>query len=168
MLDLILAIFLVIGLVRGFINGFIFEIAILGVLFLGLWAGFRFAGFASPYILKVINPDPKTLYYISGFVMFLVISTGVILVARLFTGLINMAALGIFNKIAGALFGAFKYAFVLSILIFYFNKLDSRYRWMNPDTKADSVLYYPLSRIAPAVLPLIEGIKPGFFPQQPG
>ena len=159
MLDIFLAALLIIGLIRGFMKGFIFEIAILGVFFLGLWAGFKFAGFATPYVLKVIHPDPKTLYYISSFIMFILISVGVILLAKLFTGLVNMAALGIFNKIAGAVFGGMKYALVLSILIFYFNKLDTKYNWLSPDTKAESHLYYPLAKIAPVVLPVIEGAK---------
>ncbi len=158
-LDIILAILLITGIIRGFLKGFIFELAILGVMFLGLWAGFKFAGFATPYVLKVIDPDPKTLYYISSFIMFLLVSIGIILLAKLLTGLVNVAALGIFNKVAGALFGGLKYALVLSILIFYFNKLDSKYKFLSPDTKAESKLYYPLSKIAPAVMPVIEGIK---------
>lgn len=85
MLDIFLGALLLIGLIRGFLKGFIFEVAILGVFFLGMWAGFKFASFATPYVLKVINPDPKTLYYISSFIMFLLISTGVILLAKLFT-----------------------------------------------------------------------------------
>lgn len=159
MLDLILAALLIIGIIRGFLNGFIFELAILGVFFLGMWAGFKFAGLATPYVLKVISPDPKTLYYISSFVMFLLISFGVILLAKLFTGLINMAALGIFNKFAGAIFAGLKYALVMSIVIFYFNKLDTKYEWLSPDTKAESHLYYPLSKISPIVLPVMEGVK---------
>lgn len=159
MLDIILATLLIIGIIRGFLKGFIFEVAILGVFFLGMWAGFKFAGFATPYVLKVIKPDPQTLYYISSFVMFLVISTGVILLAKLFTGLVNMAALGIFNKLGGAILGGLKYALVLSIIIFYFNKLDTKYKWLSPDIKAESYLYYPLAKISPIVLPVIEGAK---------
>lgn len=159
MLDIILALILITGLIRGFLKGFIFELAILGIMFLGLWAGFKFAGFANPYILKVVQPDPKTLYYISSFIMFLLISTGIILLAKLLTGLVNIAALGIFNKVAGAILGGLKYALVLSILIFYFNKLDSKYKWLSPDTKAESHLYYPLSKIVPVVLPIIEAVK---------
>ncbi len=159
MLDIILAVLLLIGIIRGFLKGFIFEVAVLGVFFLGLWAGFKFAAYANPYVLKVIDPDPRTLYYISSFIMFLLISTGIILLARLFTGLVNMAALGIFNKIAGAVLGGLKYALVLSIIIFYFNKLDSKYKWISPDTKAESYFYYPLAKIAPVILPVIEGVK---------
>lgn len=159
MLDLLLGIVLLIGLVRGFMKGFIFEIAVLGALFLGLWAGYRFSAFANPYVLKVIDPNPQTLHYISGFVVFTAVAIGVILLAKLFEGLINIAALGIFNKIAGAIFGLLKFSLLLSILLFYFHKLDSRYKWMSPDTKAESQLYYPLLKIAPAMLPGIETVQ---------
>ncbi len=159
MLDIILSIIILIGLIRGFLKGFIYEVAILGVMFLGLWAGFKFADYATPYVLKVIHPDPKTLFYISSFIMFLIVSAGIMLLAKLFTGLINIAALGIFNKIAGAIFAGMKYLLVISIIIFYFNKLDSKYQWLSPDTKAESHLYYPLAKIAPIVLPVIENLK---------
>lgn len=157
-LDIILALLLITGMIRGFIKGFIFEVAVLGALFLGLYAAFKFSTFAEPYVLKVIDANPHTLHYISSFVMFLLVSVGIFFLAKLFEGLIKIAALGIFNKILGALFGGLKYALVTSVVLFYFNKLDTKYNWLSPDKKADSVLYYPLLKIAPSVLPVMKTV----------
>ncbi|REJ81899.1 MAG: CvpA family protein [Bacteroidetes bacterium] len=159
MLDIVLGLILLVGIIRGFMKGFIYEVAVLGALFLGLWAGFKFADLATPYVLKVISPDPKTLYYISGFVMFLAVAIGIFFLAKLFEGLVNIAALGMFNKIAGALFSLCKYILILSICIFYFNKLDTKFRFFEPDTKANSKLYYPLMKAAPFVLPIMESAE---------
>lgn len=155
-LDIILSLLLITGMIRGFLKGFIFEIAVLGSLFLGLYAAFKFSTFAEPYVLKVIDANPHTLHYISSFVMFLLVALGIFFLAKLFEGLIKIAALGIFNKILGTIFGGLKYALICSIVLFYFNKLDTKYNWLSPDKKADSVLYYPLLKIAPSVLPVMK------------
>ena len=73
-LDIVLALLLITGMIRGFIKGFIFEVAVLGALFLGLYAAFKFSAFAEPYVLKMFDANPRTVHYISSFIMFLVVS----------------------------------------------------------------------------------------------
>src|SRR5437868_15079238 len=102
-IDIVLAILLLTGLVRGFLKGFVFEIAILGCFFLGSYAAFHFAYLLEPHILKLWKVNGRTLVYISSFLMFVIISIGIFFLAKLFTGLINIAALGVFNKILGGL-----------------------------------------------------------------
>jgi membrane protein required for colicin V production len=103
--------------------------------------------------------NPRTVSYVSSFLMFLVISVGIFFLAKLFTGLINIAALGIFNKILGALFGLLKYAFIISILLYFFNQLDAKHNYIAPDKKAESHLYYPLMKMSPALLPVLNDIR---------
>jgi membrane protein required for colicin V production len=152
LLDIILSVILVMGFVRGFIRGFIYEIAVLGTLFICYFFGFRLSGIAAEYINAVIHVNPVTLHYVSLFVTWIGISIGMYFLAKLFEGLINIVALGIFNKIAGALFGGFKYAFVLSLFLFFLNKVDINFSWLNPDVKADSFLYYRILKLSSWVL----------------
>src|SRR5689334_22448863 len=114
-IDIVLAVLLLIGLVRGFLKGFVFEVAIFGCFFLGSYAAFHFAHLLQPYLLKIGKMNPRTVSYVSSFLMFIVVSVGIYFLAKLFTGLINIAALGIFNKILGAVFGLLKYGFIISI-----------------------------------------------------
>ena len=158
-LDIVLALLLITGMIRGFIKGFIFEVAVLGALFLGLYAAFKFSAFAEPYVLKMFDANPRTVHYISSFIMFLVVSVGIYFLAKLFEGLIKIATLGIFNKILGAVFGGVKYALVISVALYFFNRLDTTYSWVSPDKKADSHLYYPLLKIAPSVLPVMKTVQ---------
>jgi membrane protein required for colicin V production len=104
-IDIVLAVLLLIGLVRGFIKGFIFEIAVLGALFLGTYAAFRFSYFIQPYVSKTIHASSSTVLFVSSLIMFLLVAVGIFFLAKLFEGLVNIAALGIFNKILGAVFG---------------------------------------------------------------
>jgi membrane protein required for colicin V production len=158
-IDIILSILLLIGLVRGFMKGFVFEIAILGALFLGMYAAFHFASFIQSPLLKIAKMNPRTLSFVSFLVMFLLVAVAVFFLARLFEGLIKIAALGIFNKILGAVFGLFKYAFIISLVLYFFNQLDAQHHYLPPDKKAESHLYYPLLKISPALLPVMTEMK---------
>jgi len=158
-LDIALAILLLIGLVRGFIKGFIFEIAVIGALFLGTYIAFKLSWMLQPYILKIGNMSPFTVNLVCSILMFAIICVGIFFLAKLFTGLVNIAALGIFNKILGAVFGLLKYAFVTSVLLYFFNLLDVKHHYLSSDTKAESRLYYPVLKMSPALLPLMKEMK---------
>ena len=155
-LDILILLLLITGLVRGFLKGFIFEVAVLGSMFLGFYAGFKFAGSIEPWIIKTFSSGPLITHYIAFFLIFLAVSTGIFFLAKLFEGLVNIAALGVFNKVAGALFGILKYLFVLSLALYFFNALDATQGWIKPDTKAGSKLYYKVLHLAPTVLPVLE------------
>src|SRR5262245_35220827 len=116
-IDITLAILLLIGLVRGFMKGFIFEIAVAGALFLGTYVAFKFSGWLQPYILKIGNMSPFTVNLVCSVLLFTAICVGIFFLAKLFTGLANAAAMGVFNKILGAIFGLLKYAFIISVLL---------------------------------------------------
>ena len=88
--------------------------------------------------------------------MFILVGVGIFFLAKLFTGLVNMSALGAFNKILGAIFGCLKYAFILSVILYFFNQLDTKYSYLSADKKAESHLYYPLVKMAPSLLPLMK------------
>jgi membrane protein required for colicin V production len=158
-IDIVLAVLLLIGLVRGFIKGFIFEIAVLGALFLGTYAAFRFSYFIQPYVSKTIHASSSTVLFVSSLIMFLLVAVGIFFLAKLFEGLVNIAALGIFNKILGAVFGLLKYAFVLSVLLYFFNPLDTEHHYLSADKKAESKLYYPVLKISQTLLPVMKELK---------
>jgi len=158
-LDIIIILLLITGLIRGFLKGFIFEVAVLGAMFLGFYAGFRFAGNIEPWVVKTFSSSPIVTHYVSFFLIFLVVSTGIFFLAKLFEGLVNIAALGLFNKIAGAIFGILKYLFVISLALYFFNAMDATYGWIKPDTKADSKLYYKVLHLAPTVLPVLDTLR---------
>src|SRR5688572_15608429 len=122
-IDVVLAILLLIGLVRGLLKGFIFEIAIMAILFLGAYAAFKLSYLLQPYVMKMGNFNSTTVNLVCSLLMFAIISVGIFFLAKLLTGLVNIAALGIFNKILGAIFGFLKYAFIISIILYFFNQL---------------------------------------------
>lgn len=89
---------------------------------------------------------------VSIFIAWLAISIGVFFLAKLFEGLINITALGLFNKLAGAIFGGLKYAFVASLIFYFTNKINFPFEWINADAKAESALYYKVLKMAEWVI----------------
>ena len=158
-IDITLALLLLIGLVRGFMKGFIFEIAVAGAIFLGTYAAFKLSGLLQPWVLKIGNFSPFTVHLICSIFMFTAVCAGIFFLAKLFSGLVNIAALGVFNKILGAVFGLLKYAFITSVILYFFNLLDAKHHYISSDTKATSHLYYPVLKMAPALMPMMNEMK---------
>jgi membrane protein required for colicin V production len=153
--DIIVIVLLLAGAVRGFMRGFVYEIATLGSLFLGMFAAFKLAYLAQPALRKIGNMDVHLLAVLSFILMFLVVVVSMYFLAKLFTSLIDKSGLGIFNKLMGAVFGILKFAFILSILIYFFNHFNEKHHYVSQEKKSASKLYQPIADIAPAVLPVL-------------
>ena len=157
--DIIIIVLLLIGAVRGFMKGFVYEIAILGSLFLGIYAAFKLAYLAQPTLRKLGNMDPHLLAVLSFILMFLLVVVGIYFLAKLFTSLVDKAGLGVFNKLMGAVFGILKFAFIISILIYFFNHFNEKHHYISPEKQSSSKLYLPVAGFAPAVLPVLKEAK---------
>jgi membrane protein required for colicin V production len=83
------------------------------------------------------------------------------LLSRALDKLVKAAALGIFNRLAGLLFGMLKTAFFISIILVILNGINSRLPFIPEEHKENSLLYQPLSRLAPAIFPFLnfDGIR---------
>ena len=150
-IDLIITILLLIGIIRGFIKGFIYEIAVLGSLIVCYFLGFKLAVIVAKFLGKIISINSAALHFISLLIAWIGISVAIFFLARLFEGLVKIVALGLFNKIAGAIFGGLKYVILLSLFFFFFNRINFNTSWLNTNTKAESFFYYPMLRMSTAI-----------------
>jgi len=73
--------------------------------------------------------------------------------------MVDGMALSAINKILGAVFGALKFAMVMSVLIFIIDALEESYPMISLKTKNESVLYKPIGKIAPAIIPALNKSK---------
>lgn len=140
--------------VRGFTRGFVVEVASLLALVLGIWAAVKFSGRVADYI--GLSPDREVLAF---FITFVAVLLTVHLVARVITKGMDMAMLGLPNKVAGTFFGALRSAFVLSVLM---NVVMARLEKGGPIPQAtleESRLYGPVRAFAPFVVPALEETK---------
>ena len=159
--DFIIAIFLLWSAYRGITKGFLIMAASLAALILGVWGAIRFSHLTAALLISSFGVQTKYLALISFALTFVIIVILVHLLSRALDKLVKAVALGIVNRLAGLLFGILKTAFLISILLVILNGINNRVPFIPEEHKENSLLYQPLSRLAPAIFPFLnfEGIK---------
>jgi membrane protein required for colicin V production len=155
-LDVALALPLLYGVYRGFTKGLIISVASLAALVLGVFAAVYFSSFFGGYINKWFHPDPKHLKVLSFAVTFILVVIVVRLIGWGLDKMIKAVALGFANRLLGVLFSVLKWAFILSVLISIMDSTLTTKNLINEQSKQESILYRPISKIAPFVFPFLK------------
>ena len=150
-LDIIFGIFLLFAAIRGFQKGLVVEIASIAALILGIWGALHFSGATGEILNDMLKIEESYMGIVAFLVTFVVIVILVHLIARLVEKFVHAIALGFFNRIIGMFFGVVKTAFILSLLLILFNKIDEQLELIPKDVKSSSYLYQPISSFAPSV-----------------
>lgn len=159
LLDIIIAIPLLWLTYRGFTRGFIIEIASLAALILGIYYGLNFSGYAANLLQQYFDIAEKYLPILAFALTFIVVVIVVYFIGRILEKIINLVALGFLNQLAGAAFGMIKAAFIISVLFFIINSVDTGNNLITPKLRSDSFLYEPIETLVPTVLPMIDWEK---------
>lgn len=157
-LDIILAVPLLWGLYQGLTKGFIMEVARLIGLIAGVYLAVRFSQELSEYLY--LNSELSSDFL--PIIAFAIIFVGVVLLVHLFAkameGLAKAVALGWANKAAGAFFGIFRMAFLLSVVLMMLQRFELLNEFERGETAKNSFLYAPVSQIAPYLIPMLEEV----------
>lgn len=160
-LDIILCIPLAWGLYKGFTKGLIVEAAAFIAFGLGVWGALHFSEYTAAVLKEKLNWHSQYLTIISFAITFLAIVILIYFIAKLISKLAEGMALGPINKIGGALFGALKFALVMSVIIFMIDAVENSYPMIDFKTKEGSLLYKPVGKIAPMLIPALNKSKMG-------
>jgi membrane protein required for colicin V production len=57
---------------------------------------------------------------------------------------LKLVALGLVNRLLGMLFGLFKYALILSFLVYFFENINRKFDLVSPEYKSNSLLFEPI------------------------
>jgi membrane protein required for colicin V production len=158
-LDVALALPLLWGVYRGFTKGLIISVATLAALILGVFAAVYFSSFFGGYINNWFHPNPKHLKILSFALTFVLVVIVVRLIGWGLDKLIKAVALGFANRLLGVFFNVLKWAFILSVLISIMDSTEGTRNLINAQSKEESVLYRPISKIAPFVFPFLKFIR---------
>lgn len=150
-IDIVLIIGLLLGAVRGFMRGLVDQVAAVAALLIGVWAAVKFSAVVADWLATKFNFTTEYLPVIAFGLTFAAVVVGVHFVGKMVSELMDMAAMGLVNKLAGLLLGVLLLAFVESTLL----SIVDRFRLISPATKERSALYGPVSVIAPAVFPYL-------------
>jgi len=159
-LDIILLILILAATISGFTKGFFVELASVLAIILGVWAGIAFSGTVQVWLSKMVDWSAMSIKLVAFIIIFLMIVILVHLVANLFEKGIRAIALGIFSRLAGAVLGALKGAFILSVLFIVVTKIESYTTTIIPEQlKKESKLYAPIEKLAPNIIPFLKNYK---------
>jgi len=152
-LDWLIVVLLCLGAFKGFSRGLIVEMAALVALVLGIWAGIHF----SDRVVEMIGLGPKNAA-VAFLITFVVVLVAVHLLAKLLTTMIDIAQLGLPNKLAGVLFGALRKLFTISVVL---NLLAGYSAEAQPSdvVREGSKLYAPVRAFAPLLVPVLGETK---------
>lgn len=149
-LDWVLAALLAAAVVRGFFRGFVVEMASLAAVILGIWVASRYNTRVAAW--AGMDAQHEVISFLITFIGVLIL---VHLMAKVITKAMDLAMLGLPNKVAGTFFGALRAAFVLSVVL---NVLMARAEVsgiLPRATLEGSLLYRPLRGFAPFIVPAL-------------
>jgi membrane protein required for colicin V production len=154
-IDIIIIIILALAMVRGFINGFVKEAASLAALILGIWGAIKFSSFTAAKLYDYFDMTGKYVGIIAFIITFLVIVIIIHFIGILVDKLMEAVALGFVNKLLGIAFGLLKSVLIMSVVFVVLNAIDLHRSFLPKEKIERSILYTPISDIAPTIFPVI-------------
>lgn len=158
-IDLLLILPLAWAAYKGFRRGLVLEIASIVGLIAGVYAAIKFSGFIASKLDPHLDISESWLGIISFVITFIGVVFLVNILGKVLEKTIKMVALGMLNRIAGSLFSLLKTVLILSFLIFFINQFDSVFRIIPIETKSGSMLYGPIQKVAPNIMPVIQELE---------
>ena len=152
-IDIIIGALILYGVVKGLFKGLFVEVTSLLALLVGVYGAGHFSNYAAEILLNNFDWSEKTTNITAFAVTFIAIVLAISLAGKALTKLADFAALGLLNKLLGALFGGTKIALIISILLLIFSNLNKSIPFVSNDEIEASLLYSPIKSLAPMVLP---------------
>lgn len=151
--DIIIAAFLIFGFIRGLMRGLFIEVASLVALVAGIWGAIHFSYFIGTYLAEYVDWEEQYITVVSFALTFALIVLAISLAGKALTKIADFAALGLFNKILGGIFGLLKFGLILSVVLIVFSKLRNSIPFVSEEEQQNSLLYEPVKNLAPMLFP---------------
>ncbi|MCL2414552.1 MAG: CvpA family protein [Bacteroidales bacterium] len=136
---------------KGFKNGAVMEFIQLAAIVLGVFIASRFSHFLGDFF----NFQSEYAGIIYFAITFIAVVGMLFLAGYIITTFIKLIMLGWLNRLLGVFFALAKTILVLSVLIFYFNKIDSEEIIFSEKNRNESLLFRPIEKVAPMVMPTL-------------
>lgn len=137
------------GFVFGLFKGLVRELASLAAIVLGIYGAKLISSLLVPLVVDMLGVSEKVAQPLSYVVLFIAIAVALLILARTVDKVFDAVSLGGLNKFLGGVFGALKYALIISVLINVFEPLNQKFRFMSEEKQQNSVTYRPLLNLAP-------------------
>ena len=145
LIDIIILALLLWGGFKGAKNGAVMEAVRLFAIF--------FATRLATFVGGVLNLESQYAGSIYFIILVIAVVGMLFLAGYIVTKFVKIIMLGWLNSLLGVIFGLAKTILILSLLIFYFGKIDDEKRTLSEESRESSLLFRPLEKVAPAVMP---------------
>lgn len=153
--DIVLGAILAFGVYRGFTRGFVISVFGALALFAGIYGGIHFSDYVAEWLTDSFDLTAEWIPFASFLLTFLAIIIAIHLLGKAITQALKMAMLGLVNKLAGAFFGLFKMALIVSVSLLILHPLNLKLRLINEESCEKSLLYRPMHTFASTLIPAI-------------
>ena len=152
-LDIVVSITLIYSLYHGFTKGLILSLASLVGLALGTYGAIHFSGMTASYLNDHWEIKIPILAFALTFLLILLI---IYFIGKMLEKVVDMMALGIFNKIGGALFSGLRMLLILSVLLILAERVNEKFSLWDIQYFTLSYSYPYLNGIAQTLLPILK------------
>ena len=154
-LDIVVVVGLIYSFYHGFTKGLIISLASLVGLVLGVYGAIHFSGMTADYLVDHWEIKIPILAFAITFLLILLI---VYFIGKLLEKVVDMMALGIFNKIGGALFSALRMLMILAVLLILAERINNKFQLWEMTVLQGGCTYRYLNGIADALLPVLRDL----------
>lgn len=119
--DIVIGVLLLLSIWSGWKKGIVYQIVSLISVFIGIYVASQFWYFLFGIIQSYLDWDKTLLKYISMILTATLVISGVFLIGKLLSKLIEITIFGVFDKVLGALLSLVEIMVVFSFLIFGVN-----------------------------------------------
>lgn len=153
--DLIIAVLLGYSFFKGLQKGLIVSVVSLIALIAGIYLSLRFSFFMREILEVHTQWNPNAITVGAFLITFLLVLFSLFTLGKILTKLASTLALGIVNKLGGALFESIKMLLILSVFLNLFQKINYNNLLVSEEKLNESVFYHPVEQISQKVFPLM-------------
>ena len=155
-LDIIILICFLPGIIRGLSKGFLEQAVSLVGMVLSVWCAFKLRGLVCEAIAPHLEMS-ETLLNVVAFALILIgVSVLALILAKLFTKLVELMMLGWVNRLLGALTSCLVTLVVLGVVIVLFDTVNVKFGLVNSPLLSESVLYEGIKNLANLAFPYMK------------
>jgi len=125
------------GAIRGAMKGFAVSVTSFLALYLALFLGFRLMHRAASFWAEQFDLQTAWLPFLGFLSVFVLVLVGMLFLGKLLDRVFKAVALGLLNRLAGAVFGFLQLGFAAGLLLW----LVDQVQLIDPNTKYESMLY---------------------------
>lgn len=154
-IDIILLILLLVGAYDGFKKGLLVEIIAFLALIIGILTSLKLVHTGISYL--DLDKESRTVYFIVFLLIFLLVFVGIFILGKFLKSILDYSLIGQLDDWVGALFGALKVAFGLSLILWLMNYSNINFP---RSITSDTYIYPYLTHFAPSTIKWVSYVIP--------